>query len=119
MRYGISYWKAHRWIEAARALESLPALSEALASGILGVDKIVELTRFATPKTEAELITMARAELKVHAGCPDGIVISVLRTDNSWEFRTAPTVRPSPNPAIPNPSRCWFRSATTLRSSMI
>ena len=25
-------------------------------------------------KTEAELIAMARAELKVHADCPDGIV---------------------------------------------
>jgi len=38
-------------------------------------------------KTEAELIAMARAELKVHADCPDGIVISVLRDGNSWEFR--------------------------------
>jgi hypothetical protein len=40
-------------------------------------------------KTEAELIAMARAELKVHADCPDGIVISVLRGDDSWEFRTS------------------------------
>jgi hypothetical protein len=40
-------------------------------------------------KTEAELIAMARAELKVHADCPDGIVISVLRAGNSWEFRAA------------------------------
>jgi hypothetical protein len=39
-------------------------------------------------KTEAELIMMARAELKVPIGCPDGIVISVLRTGDSWEFRT-------------------------------
>jgi hypothetical protein len=38
-------------------------------------------------KTEAELIAMAKAELKVHADCPDGIVISVLRADDSWEFR--------------------------------
>ena len=38
-------------------------------------------------KTEAELITMARAELKVHADCPDGIVISVIRDGDSWEFR--------------------------------
>ncbi len=30
-------------------------------------------------KTEAELIAMAKAELKVHADCPDGIVISVIR----------------------------------------
>jgi hypothetical protein len=38
-------------------------------------------------KTEAELIAMARVELKVHADCPDGIVISVLRDGDSWEFR--------------------------------
>jgi hypothetical protein len=38
-------------------------------------------------KTEAELIAMARAELKVHADCPDGIVISVLRDGGTWEFR--------------------------------
>ena len=38
-------------------------------------------------KTEAELIAMARAELKVHADCPDGIAISVLRDGASWEFR--------------------------------
>jgi hypothetical protein len=41
-------------------------------------------------KTEAELIAMARAELKVHApDCPDGIAISVVRTEEGWEFRTA------------------------------
>jgi hypothetical protein len=38
-------------------------------------------------KTEAELIAMARAELKVHADCPDGIEIYVLRDGDSWEFR--------------------------------
>ena len=41
------------------------------------------------PKTEAELIAMARAELKVHADCPDGIVISVIRDGDIWEFRAA------------------------------
>jgi len=40
-------------------------------------------------KTAAELIAMARAELKVHADCPDGIAISVVRTDDGWEFRTS------------------------------
>ena len=40
-------------------------------------------------KTEAELIAMARSELKVHADCPDGIVISVLRDGDSWEFRAS------------------------------
>ena len=60
MRYGISHWKATRWIAAAHALEHLPQLSEALASGELGVDKVVELTRFATPETEGGLITWAK-----------------------------------------------------------
>ncbi len=40
-------------------------------------------------RTEAELVAMARAELKVHADCPDGIEISVIRTGEGWEFRTA------------------------------
>ena len=38
-------------------------------------------------KTEAELIEMARAELKVHADPPDGMVISIIRDGDSWEFR--------------------------------
>jgi hypothetical protein len=39
-------------------------------------------------KTEAELVAMARAELKTHLDCPDGIAVSVLRDGDSWEFRT-------------------------------
>jgi hypothetical protein len=38
-------------------------------------------------KTEAELIALARAELKAHADCPDGITIFVLQDGDSWEFR--------------------------------
>jgi hypothetical protein len=38
-------------------------------------------------KTQAELIEMARAELKVHADCPDGMAISVIRDGEGWEFR--------------------------------
>jgi hypothetical protein len=40
-------------------------------------------------KTAAELIAMARAELKVHTDCPDGIQISVIRDGASWEFRAS------------------------------
>jgi hypothetical protein len=40
-------------------------------------------------KTEAELIAMARAELKVHADGPDEFEISVLRDGDSWEFRAS------------------------------
>ena len=66
MRCGISEWKAKRWIAAALALEGLPRLSAAFSSGELGVDKVVEITRFATPDTEVGLLHWAK---KVSAGC--------------------------------------------------
>ncbi len=59
MRYGISTWKAHRWIASAHALGGLPAISDAFAWGELGIDKVVELTRFATPETEERLVRWA------------------------------------------------------------
>ncbi len=59
MRYGISCWKANRWIAAGHALEQLPALAEAFACGALSVDKVVELTRFATPDSEERLVDWA------------------------------------------------------------
>src|SRR5438034_10611715 len=59
MRYGISEWKARRWVAAAHALERLPGLADALSTGRLGVDKVVELARFATPEDEAGLIVWA------------------------------------------------------------
>jgi hypothetical protein len=65
MRYGLSEWKARRWIAAAHALESLPAVSAAFASGSLGVDKVVELCRFATPEDEQTLVVWAE---RVSAG---------------------------------------------------
>jgi hypothetical protein len=56
----------------------LPLISEALASGELGIDKVVELSRLATSDTEAELLAWAervpsgairrRAELEAKAG---------------------------------------------------
>jgi hypothetical protein len=60
MRLGISHWKAGRWIAAAHALESLPRISKALSSGELGMDKVVELTRFASPETEGDLLRWAK-----------------------------------------------------------
>src|SRR5829696_1947075 len=61
MRYGVSARKAHRWIEAASALETLPQTAQALESGELGADKVVELARFATPATERSLLAWAEA----------------------------------------------------------
>ena len=59
IRYGISEWKARRWVVAAHALEGLPALSAAFRTGELGIDKVVEIARFATPRTEGRLISWA------------------------------------------------------------
>jgi len=60
IRYGISWWKARRWIVAARALEGLPRVSEALATSELSLDKTVELARFASPETETHLVGWAK-----------------------------------------------------------
>lgn len=59
IRYGISMWKASRWVEAARRLPSLPLTAKALGSGRPGIDHVVELCRFATPETEQRLIAWA------------------------------------------------------------
>ena len=59
IRYGISEWKARRWVAAAHALENVPLIAEALERGELGIDKVVELARFATPETEGRLIRWA------------------------------------------------------------
>jgi hypothetical protein len=60
MTYGMSDWKARRWIAAAHALAELPQTAEALSSGELSVEKVVELARFATPASEDHLIEWAR-----------------------------------------------------------
>lgn len=59
-RLGISNWAARRWVQAAHALERLPALSNALESGVLCLDKVLELARFATPESEGRLIAWAQ-----------------------------------------------------------
>jgi hypothetical protein len=57
---GISAWIAARWVAASHAIPKLPLVSQALESGSLCLDKVVELCRFATPETEQELIAWAR-----------------------------------------------------------
>ncbi len=52
-------------------------------------------------KTADELIAMARAELKVHADCPDGIEISVISSADSWEFRASADAATSAKPGYP------------------
>lgn len=62
-RFGISNWAARRWIHAAHALGDLPQTARALSSGRLSFDKVLELTRFATPESEAGLIKWAAGVL--------------------------------------------------------
>ena len=60
LRYGISDWKARRWIHASHVIADLPHLSSAFERGALGIDKVVEVARFATPETDALLTEWAR-----------------------------------------------------------
>lgn len=52
-------------------------------------------------KTEAELIAMAKAELKVHADGSDGMVISVIRSGDAWEFRAGADAAATAKPGYP------------------
>ena len=52
-------------------------------------------------RTQAELIEMAKAELKVHADPPDGMVISVLRDGDGWEFRVSADKATQDRPGYP------------------
>jgi Domain of unknown function (DUF222)/HNH endonuclease len=55
-RYGHSAHNANLLVKAAHSLKTLPLLAKALENGELGVDKVVQIARFAKPDTEAELI---------------------------------------------------------------
>jgi Domain of unknown function (DUF222) len=96
IRYGLSDWKARRWIAAAFALEHLPGLAAALSRGTLGIDKLVELTRFATPDSEQRLLVWAqrvscgairrRADLEAKATAADVIEPTRSRSLGWWYF---------------------------------
>jgi hypothetical protein len=96
MRLGISQWKARRWVEAAHALRHLGDLARAFAHGELGIDKVVELTRFASFETEAGLIRWAafastasvrrRADLEVRRAIDDVRDAERARFLNWWHL---------------------------------
>ena len=60
IQLGISRWKAERWLSSGRALRTLPATAEAFERGEIGIDKVVELTRFAEFDDEDALVRWAR-----------------------------------------------------------
>jgi hypothetical protein len=81
MRYGMSDWKARRWIEAADALPTLPRTAEALDRGELGIDKVVELARFAAPDTEDGLVPWAQ-QVSAARIRREGDLVRATRTDD-------------------------------------
>lgn len=58
-RLGISQWLASRLVNAAHALPFLPLVDEAFQEARLGIEKVIEVTRFATPQTEGRLVKWA------------------------------------------------------------
>jgi hypothetical protein len=94
IRYGMSWWKADRWIKAATALLDLPRVAGALESGVLGIDKAVEVCRFATPETEEGLVDWAadstcatirrRADREVRAAIDETVEFERNRSLRYW-----------------------------------
>jgi hypothetical protein len=103
MRYGVSEWKARRWIAAAHALGMLPRVSEALERGELGIDKVLELARFATPRTEAGLVAWAvrvsvgairhRGDLEIRATREELVEVERDRSVSWLVVRRGPALR--------------------------
>jgi hypothetical protein len=60
-RIGVTRNTANEKVRAARALEALPLISEAMGRGEISFSKVRALTRAATRENEAELLTYARA----------------------------------------------------------
>jgi hypothetical protein len=58
-RLGISNWLASRLINTAHALPFLPAVDAAFQDARLGIEKVIELARFATPDNEKRLVKWA------------------------------------------------------------
>ncbi len=88
IRYGLSFWKAKRWVAAARALERLPALARALERGELCVDKVVELARFGREEDQERLVDWAKrvsvAEVRWRADLEVGRSRPEVRAAETW-----------------------------------
>jgi len=65
-RVGFAPGAAREHVRVARALGTLPLLSQALARGELSYAKVRELTRVASPQTEERLLAVGRAGTAEH-----------------------------------------------------
>src|SRR5215472_1527729 len=86
-RVGLELGAAREHVRVARALGSLPRLSQALACGELSYSKVRALTRVATPKTEERLLAVGRAGTAEHV---ELIVRGWRRVDRIAETRECP-----------------------------
>jgi len=85
-RVGYAPGAAREHVRVARALGTLPLLSQALARGELSYAKVRELTRVATPETEATLLAVGRAGTAEHV---ERIVRGWRRMDRKAEAQEA------------------------------
>jgi len=66
VRIGLGLVAARERVRVARALESLPSISEAMSRGILSYSKARALTRIAAPDNEEHLVALARSAPASH-----------------------------------------------------
>ena len=85
-RVGYAPGAAREHVRVARALATLPLLSQALARGELSYAKVRELTRVATRETEARLLAVGRAGTAEHV---ERIVRGWRRMDRKAEAQEA------------------------------
>jgi len=85
-RVGLDLGAARERVRVARALGTLPRLSEAFARRELSYAKVRALTRVATPGTEARLLAVGRAGTAAHV---ERIVRGWRRVDRNAEAREA------------------------------
>jgi len=85
-RVGLDLGAARERVRVARALATLPLLSDALARGALSYAKVRALTRVATPETQARLLAGGRAGTAAHV---ERIVRGWRRVDRQAEAREA------------------------------
>src|SRR5437868_5273855 len=85
-RVGMDRGAAHQRVRVARALPSLPRISQAFACGELSYSKVRALTRVATPETEERLLKFARCGTAAHV---ERLVRGWRRVDRNAENQEA------------------------------
>ena len=84
-RVGLDPGAAREKVRVARALGTLPLLSEAMRRGEISYSKVRALTRIATPAIEQDLLTFARAGTAAHV---ERLVRGMRRVDRIVAGRT-------------------------------